>query len=165
MLSMTVPSGLLGQGRHAPIGTVDSTATGPLGQAPIGSHSPDRWVPSVPCGSWPTDQVQGSWPVRRRVRPATAGHDLDHRSEDFLYELKAGPPGGRLRRPSSADNVTITGNRLTLPPGPIWPPPLGQWADRSRPRLRSRSENAVLLGPVDAVERQGERVRSQSGPE
>jgi hypothetical protein len=25
MLSMTVPSGLIGQGRHAPIGTVDST--------------------------------------------------------------------------------------------------------------------------------------------
>jgi hypothetical protein len=34
MLSMAVPSGLLGQGRHAPIGTVDSTAMGPLGQAP-----------------------------------------------------------------------------------------------------------------------------------
>jgi hypothetical protein len=31
---MTVPSGLLGQGRHAPIGTVDSTAMGPVGQAP-----------------------------------------------------------------------------------------------------------------------------------
>jgi hypothetical protein len=25
----------------------------------------------------------------------------DHRSEEFLYELKAGPAGGRLRRPSS----------------------------------------------------------------
>jgi hypothetical protein len=31
---MAVPSGLIGQGRHAPIGTVDSTAMGPLGQAP-----------------------------------------------------------------------------------------------------------------------------------
>jgi hypothetical protein len=30
MLCMTVPSGLIGQGRHAPIGTVDSTAMGPL---------------------------------------------------------------------------------------------------------------------------------------
>jgi hypothetical protein len=30
MLSMTVPSGLIGQGRHAPAGTVDSTAMGPL---------------------------------------------------------------------------------------------------------------------------------------
>jgi hypothetical protein len=37
--------------------------------------------------------------------------------EDFLYmQLKAGPAGGRLRRPSSAGNVTaITGDRPTLP--------------------------------------------------
>jgi hypothetical protein len=34
MLSMAVPSGPLGQGRHAPIGMVDSIAMGPLGQAP-----------------------------------------------------------------------------------------------------------------------------------
>ena len=34
MLSNVVPSGLLGQGRHAPAGTADSTATGPLAQAP-----------------------------------------------------------------------------------------------------------------------------------
>jgi hypothetical protein len=26
--------------------------------------------------------------------------------EEFLYELKAGPAGGRLRRPSSAGNAT-----------------------------------------------------------
>ena len=37
---MAVPCGLIGQGRHAPIGTVDSTAMGPLGQAPIGSRRP-----------------------------------------------------------------------------------------------------------------------------
>jgi hypothetical protein len=30
--------------------------------------------------------------------------------EDFLYELKAGPAGGRLRRPSSA------GGHANLPP-------------------------------------------------
>jgi hypothetical protein len=30
MLSMAVPSGLIGQGRHPPVGTVDSTAMGPL---------------------------------------------------------------------------------------------------------------------------------------
>jgi hypothetical protein len=29
--------------------------------------------------------------------------------EEFLYELKAGPAGGRLRRPSSAGNPTATG--------------------------------------------------------
>jgi hypothetical protein len=28
---------------------------------------------------------------------------------DFLYTLKAGPAGGRLRRPSSAGNSTATG--------------------------------------------------------
>ena len=27
--------------------------------------------------------------------------------EEFLYELKAGPAGGRLRRPSSAGNTTM----------------------------------------------------------
>jgi hypothetical protein len=32
--------------------------------------------------------------------------------EEFLYELKAGPAGGRLRRPSSAGRpATGTGNR------------------------------------------------------
>jgi hypothetical protein len=34
---------------------------------------PDRWVPSVPSDSWPTDRMQGTRPVRRRVRPATEG--------------------------------------------------------------------------------------------
>jgi hypothetical protein len=29
--------------------------------------------------------------------------------EEFLYILKAGPAGGRLRRPSSAGNPTATG--------------------------------------------------------
>ena len=38
------------------------------------------------------------------------GHDPDHRREDFLYTLKAGPAGGRLRRPSSAgSDTTVTG--------------------------------------------------------
>jgi hypothetical protein len=40
--------------------------------------------------------------VRRRVRPTPEGTHPDHRSKKFLYELKAGPAGGRLRRPSSA---------------------------------------------------------------
>jgi len=51
MLSMTVPSGLIGQGWHAPIGTVDSTAMGPLGQAPIGSLRPTGGCLQVPSGS------------------------------------------------------------------------------------------------------------------
>jgi hypothetical protein len=47
----------------------------------------------------------------------------NHRvGEDFLYELKAGPAGGRLRRPSSAGN-TSTGSRASLPPA-TEPPPL-----------------------------------------
>jgi hypothetical protein len=99
-----VPSGLIGQGRHAPIGTADSTAMGPLGQAPIGSRSPDRWVPLDTPGSGPTDQLQGIRPVRLRVRPATEGTHPDHRSEDFLYELKTGPADGR--RPPSAGDTT-----------------------------------------------------------
>jgi hypothetical protein len=83
---------------------------GPLGQAPIGSRSPDRWVPLDALSSWPTDQTQGTWPVRLRVRPATKGTNPDHRSEEFLDTLKAGPAGGRLRRPSSAGtDPTATG--------------------------------------------------------
>jgi hypothetical protein len=39
--------------------------------------------------------MQGTKPVRRRVRPATGGHDPDHRSEEFLYTPKTGPAGGR----------------------------------------------------------------------
>jgi hypothetical protein len=90
---------LIGQGRHAPIGTADSTATGPLGQAPIGSRSPDRWVPLATPGNWSTDQLQGTRPVRLRVRPATEGTNPDHRRETPLYTLKAGLSGG-LRPPS-----------------------------------------------------------------
>jgi hypothetical protein len=63
---------------------------GPLGQAPIGSRSPDRWVPLEALSSWPTDQLQGIRPVRRRVRPATEGTHPHHRREKFLYELQGG---------------------------------------------------------------------------
>jgi len=41
------------------------------------------------CGSWPTDQLQGTKPVRLRVRPATEGTHPHHRSKKFLDELKA----------------------------------------------------------------------------
>jgi hypothetical protein len=37
--------------------------------------------------------------------PLSSRHHPDHRSEEFLYELKAGPAGGRLRRPSSAGRM------------------------------------------------------------
>ena len=40
--------------------------------------------------------------------------------EDFLYELKVGPAGGRLRRPSSAGS---TGLRHREPPSPCKPAP------------------------------------------
>ena len=32
-------------------------------------------------------------------------HNPDHRSEEFLYELKAGPAGGRRRRPPATDTI------------------------------------------------------------
>jgi len=47
-------------------------------------------VPLDTPGNWPTDQLQGTRPVRLRVRPATEGSHPDHRSEKFLYTLKAG---------------------------------------------------------------------------
>jgi hypothetical protein len=40
--------------------------------------------------------------------------------EEFLYELKAGPAGGRLRRPSSAGS---TGLRHREPTSPCKPAP------------------------------------------
>jgi hypothetical protein len=64
------------------------------------------WVPS---SNWPTDQFQGTKPVRLQVRPATEGTQPHHRRETFLYTLKAGPAGGRLRRPSSTGNPTAAG--------------------------------------------------------
>src|SRR5215217_9067395 len=69
---MTVPSGLIGQGRHAPIGTVDNTAMG-LSPGSDRVTPPDRWVPCLCPGSWPTAQTQATKPVRRRVSPATEG--------------------------------------------------------------------------------------------
>ena len=43
------------------------------------------WVPS---STWPTDQFQGTKPVRLRVRPATEGTQPHHRRETFLYTLE-----------------------------------------------------------------------------
>jgi hypothetical protein len=37
--------------------------------------------------------------------------------EEFLYELKAGPAGGRLRRPSSAGRATLGASGLIREPG------------------------------------------------
>jgi hypothetical protein len=42
--------------------------------------------------------------TRRLLSKATTAF-----GEEILYELKAGPAGGRLRRPSSAGNPTATG--------------------------------------------------------
>jgi hypothetical protein len=69
------------------------------------------WVPS---SNWPTDQFQGTKPVRLRVRPATEGTQPHHRRENFLYTFKAGPAArqhhGRYR-----------GTGLTLRPVICWP--------------------------------------------
>ena len=43
---------------------------GPLARRLTG-HSARPVGAYVPSSSWPTDQTQGSWPVRSRVRPAT----------------------------------------------------------------------------------------------
>ena len=43
-------------------------------------------------------------PVFRSVVSVLVSCNGEVRGEDFLYELKAGPAGGRLRRPSSAGN-------------------------------------------------------------
>jgi hypothetical protein len=72
---------------------------GPLARLLLGhvAQLVGAWVPS---SNWPTDQFQGTKPVRLRVRPATEGTQPHHRRETFLYILKAGPAGAL--RPSSA---------------------------------------------------------------
>jgi hypothetical protein len=93
MLSMTVPSELIGQGRHAPIGTVDSTAMGPLARL-LSGHS------ARPVGAFSALQQLADRSNARHQAGETSGqtshggHHPDHRSEEFLYELKAGPAGG-----------------------------------------------------------------------
>src|SRR5919106_3569845 len=89
MLSMTVPSGLLGQGRHAPIGTVDSTAMGPLARLlsghsarPVGALSALRQLADRSNARHQAGETSG--------QTSHGGHHPDHPSEEFLYELKAG---------------------------------------------------------------------------
>ena len=61
---------------------------------------------------------QHSWPPSRdsTARSTRTG---ELRWEEFLYKLKAGPAGGRLRRPSSAGNDTMR----TGEPAPTRPTP------------------------------------------
>jgi len=61
---------------------------GPLARLLLGhcAQLVGAWVPS---SNWPTDQSQGTKPVRLRVRPATEGTQPHHRRETFLYTLKA----------------------------------------------------------------------------
>ena len=91
MLCNVVPSGPIGQGRHAPIGTADSTAMGTTSRPGSYWVTSPNWLGAwVPSSNWPTDQLQGTKPVRGRVRPATEGTQPHHRRETFLYTLKAG---------------------------------------------------------------------------
>jgi hypothetical protein len=58
------------------------------------------------CGAGRGEQAATGVPLRG-VRAGEV------RREEFLYELKAGPAGGRLRRPSSAGNdAAATGSQL-----------------------------------------------------
>src|SRR4029450_2584962 len=88
--ALAVPSGLIGQGWHAPVRTVDSTAMGPLARLLLGhcAQLVGAWVPS---SNWPTDQSQGTKPVRLRVRPATEGTQPHHRSETARCSSQATP--------------------------------------------------------------------------
>jgi hypothetical protein len=45
--------------------------------------------------------------VRRRVRPATGGHAPDHRSEEFLYELKVADAVGQPPTHAAAEPPTV----------------------------------------------------------
>ena len=77
---------------------------------------------SVPSGSWPTDQDQGSWPVRRRGRPApedtTRTSMLLRELGEVLYILKAGPAGG-LRPPSGPPTTRRSPWNRPYPPSTV----------------------------------------------
>jgi hypothetical protein len=60
--------------------------------------------------------------VKHASVPLRRVHTGELRWEKFLYILKAGPAGGRLRRPSSAgSDATATG--LPASPSPVRPSP------------------------------------------
>ena len=75
------------------------------------------WVPS---SNWPTDQFQGTKPVRLRVRPATEGTQPHHRSENFPYELRqtcGRPFPAAVLAPATTQRLPRGRPRRTLPAG------------------------------------------------
>src|SRR4029453_15601974 len=92
--ALAVPSGLIGQGWHAPVRTVDSTAMGPLARLLLGhcAQLVGAWVPS---SNWPTDQSQGEpprvqWRLSSVARVVVGGEAASY-----------SPGGGGSRAPCS----------------------------------------------------------------
>jgi hypothetical protein len=105
MLFNVVPSGLIGQGRHAPAGTADSTAMGPVGQAPIGSRSPDRWVSLDTPGQLVDSSVSRHQAGETSSQTSHRGHPAASSQRDFSLHPQDRPAGG-LRPPLAGDTTS-----------------------------------------------------------
>jgi hypothetical protein len=90
---------------------------GPLGQAPIGSRSPDRWVPLEALSSWPTEQFQGNEAGETSGQTSHRGHPAASSQGDFLYTRKAGLRAAACGgRPARQRHDGHRGAGLTLRP-------------------------------------------------
>src|SRR5829696_3115514 len=76
--------------------------------------SPNWWVPSVPSSNWPTDRLQGTKPVRRRVRPATESTQPHHRRENFSPPSRPALRAASGRPPARQRHDGHRGTGLTL---------------------------------------------------
>jgi hypothetical protein len=128
---------LIGQGRHAPIGTVDSTAMGPLARL-LSGHSA-RPVGAFMCLRQLADRSNARHQAGETSgQTSPGGHHPDHRSKNFLYHPQGRPCG---RPPPAA----VLGRQATRRPPGSRPHPLGElgavaarWEHRRSYRTRSR---------------------------
>jgi hypothetical protein len=90
----------------------------------------------------------------RLLRPDISGTDVAR--YQFLYELKAGPAGGRLRRPSSAGNdTTVTAE----PASPFTPGDAATAASCHRSRSGRRKDQELNQAPLASSCFEGRSIR------
>jgi hypothetical protein len=101
-----------------------------------------RWNCPRFCGETSSAHPDVAAPVPTGTREGTLAFPPSSKAtivfgEEFLYELKAGPAGGRLRRPSSAGSPTRAArpdhNRLHQ--ARVMPTAVAQTARESRPTV------------------------------
>jgi hypothetical protein len=94
----------------------------------MSARSPGRVIGTLWFDAMSTNARSG-----RASTTASAGGSR----ENFLYEFKAGPAGGRLRRPSSADGTTTEIALDELLGGAFFTKKLGDYAAKKSARIPS----------------------------